>query len=361
MATPLEGVRVLDLTRLLPGGFATLLLADLGADVIKIEDLKGGDYLRWIPPPHLFQALDRGKRSLALDLRHPRGREAFLKLVARCDVVVESFRPGTLESERLGWEALRQANPRVIVCALSGYGQAARLAQKAGHDINYAALDGLLAAPLAGPLSGPRIGKSRPLPVQVADFCGGYAAALAIAAALHGRQASGEGAFLDVSLAASALPLLLPRIGVEQLTGALGCYNVYETADGRAISVGALEPKFFERLLAAAGRADLLELHYDTAGQEDLKRELAGLFRTRTRDEWEQFFAAHDACVEPVLEPEEALRRMAGNDPLAVVAPLGRTASAPAPGYGQHTEQVLLEFGFSAEEIAALRASGAAM
>lgn len=349
MALPLAGIRVLDLTRLIPGGFATLLLDDLGADVIKIEDLKGGDYLRWIPPPHIFQALNRGKRSLTLDLRHPQGREAFLRLVARCDVVVESFRPRTLERQGLGWETLRQANPRVIVCAMTGYGQSTSPAQKSGHDVNYVALDGLLA------------GVGKPLPVQVADFCGGYAAALAIVAALHGRQSSGEGAFLDVPLAGAALPLLLTRIGVEQLTGALGCYNVYETKDGRAISVGALEAKFFERLLTAVGRTDLLPLHYDTPGQEQLKRELAVLFRSRTRDEWEQFFAGHDACVEPVLEPDEALRRMAGNDPLVVVAPLGKKASVPAPGYGEHGEQVLAEFGFSAEEIAALRSSGATM
>lgn len=348
---PLEGIRVLDLTRLLPGGFATLLLADLGADVIKVEDLKGGDYLRWIPPPHIFQALNRGKRSLVLDVRHAQGRAAFLRLVARCDVVVESFRPGTLERQGLGWDALRQANPRLVLCALSGYGQAGPLAQRSGHDVNYVALDGLLA--------GPESENRRPLTVQVADFCGGYAASLAIVAALHGRKATGEGAFLDVSLAGAALPLLLTRIGVEQLTGALGCYNVYPTKDGRAISVGALEPKFFERLLAAVGRTDLLPLHYDSPAQEQLKRELAAVFRTRTREEWEQFLAAHDACVEPVLEPDEAVRRMAANDPLAVVVPLGRTAAAPAPGYGEQSEQVLAEWGFSAEEIAALRSSGA--
>jgi len=351
MAQPLDGIRVLDLTRLLPGGFATLLLADLGADVIKVEDLKGGDYLRWIPPPHIFQALNRGKRSLVLDVRHPQGRAAFLRLVARSDVVLESFRPGTLEHQGLGWDALRQANPRLVMCALSGYSQSSPMAQRSGHDVNYVALDGLLA--------GPESEKPRPLTVQVADFCGGYAAALAIVAALHGRKATGEGAFLDVSLAGAALPLLLTRIGVEQLTGALGCYNVYQTKDGRAISVGALEPKFFERLMAAVGRTDLLPLHYDSPAQEQLKRELAEMFRTRTRDEWEQLFAAHDACVEPVLDPDEALRRMAANDPLTLVVPLGRTAASPAPGYGEHSEQVMAEFGFAAEEIAALRSSGA--
>ncbi len=349
MPGPLAGTRVLDLSRLLPGGFATLLLADLGADIIKIENLKGGDYMRWIPPPHLFQALNRGKRSLGLDLRHPQGREAFLRMVPRCDVVVESFRPGTLDRQGLGWEALRRVNPRLILCALTGYGRNSPLAHKGGHDINYMALDGLLA------------GLGRPLSSQVADYCGGYAAALAITAALHGRRAGGEGAFLDVSLAASALPLLLTRIGVEQLTGFLGCYNVYETADGKFLSLGALEGKFFERLVMAIGRPELLALHSDTTEQETLKGELAAVFRARSRDEWEQFFAAHDACVEPVLEPDEALRRMAGNDPAAAVAPLGRAATAPAPAYGQHTEQVLAEFGFSAEEIAALRSAGAAM
>lgn len=315
MALPLAGIRVLDLTRLFPGDFATLLLADQGADVIKVEDLSGGDYLRWVAPPLLFQALNRGKRSLTLDVRHLRGHEAFLRLVAAGDVVVESFRPGTLARQGLGWEALRKVNPRLIYCALSGYGQNSPQAQRSGHDINFVARAGLLA------------GQDRPLPVQVADFCGGYAAAFAIVAALQGRQGSGQGAFLDISLAASALPLLVTRIGSEQLSGALASYSLYETAGGRFLAVAALEPKFFQRLLAALGRPDLMEWHYDAARQDNLRHELAAVFRTRTRDEWEALFAAHDACVEPVREPEEALQQMAGNDPAALMAPLGRASS----------------------------------
>lgn len=345
MALPLDGIRVLDLTRLLPGAFATLLLADQGADVVKVEDVKGGDAMRYIPPPHAFQALNRGKRSLAMDVRHPEGHAAFLRMVPRVDVIVESFRPGTLDRQGLGWEALRALNPRLVMCSLAGYPPQSPLAQRAGHDVNYVALDGLLA------------GLGRPLTGLVADYSGGYAAALAIATALCGRERTGEGAHMEVSLAGAALPLLLTRVGVEQLTGALGCYNVYETADGKHVSVGALEAKFFERLVNALGRPDLAELQYETAEQENLKRQLAEIFRTRTRDEWEQALTGADACVEPVLEPGEALRRMAANDPIALTAPLGRHAEGRAPSYCRHSEEVLAEYGFTGEEIAALRAS----
>lgn len=329
MPLPLTGIRILDLTRLLPGAFATLLLADLGADVIKIEDMKGGDMMRYMPPSQLFQALNRGKRSCALDIRSDPGRESFLKMSACADVLMESFRPGTLDRQGLGWEALRAVNPRMIYCSLTGYGQKHQLAARAGHDVNYMALDGLLA------------GRDRPLTSQIADFCGGYAAALAVTAAVHGRASTGQGTYLDISLAAAALPLLVTRMGLEQLTGFLGCYNVYETADGKHMSVGALEPKFFENLVTALGRPDLIELQYETGEQESLRRELAAIFRTRTRDEWEQFFADRDACVEPVLNPDEALRRMAGSDPAAAAAPLGRNAARPAPRYGEHTEEVV--------------------
>ena len=330
---PLAGLKVLDLTRLLPGGFCTRLLADLGAAVVKLEDPGAGDYMRLLSGALLFPALNRGKRSVVLDLKNALGRAAFLRLAERFDVLVESFRPGTLARLGCGYDELRARHPGLIYCAMSGYGQAGERAARSGHDLNYTATAGLLA------------GRDQPFTVPVADFCGGYAAALAIVAAVEGRRRTGQGRFLDTAITEAVRPLALVRRSGVQLEGSLACYNLYPTADGKQISLGALEPKFFSAFCTAVGRAELVAAQFDAARQEELKAELAAIFAGRTRQQWETFFAEVDACGAAVLTPEEAFAGMA--------------APGPGPEQGEHTDEVLAEAGFSAAEIEALRSAGA--
>ncbi len=262
-ALPLSDVRVLDLTRLLPGGFCSLLLADLGAEVLKVEDTGMGDYIRWAPPYYggdeqqglgtrsaLYLALNRGKRSVRLDLKSDAGREAFLRLVGSYDVVLDGFRPGVMERLGVGYERLREANPAIVACAITGYGQDGPNAQRAGHDQNYLALNGLLG------LSGQRGGPPTLAAGQIADLNGGVMAAFATLAALHEARRSGEGQHIDLSMTDGALSWLamvagryfcdgeVPRRGEGELSGKLVCYLPYEAADGW-VSCGALEPKFW--------------------------------------------------------------------------------------------------------------------
>ena len=324
LSSSLTGLRVLDLTRLLPGGFATRLLADLGAEVVKLEDPAAGDYLRSISA-RMFAALNSGKRSLVLDLRSPQGRAAFLRLLPRFDVLVESFRPGVMSRLGCGYGQLRDAHPRLIYCALSGYGQAGGRAGRSGHDINYVSTAGLLS------------GAALPLTVPIADFSGGYSAALQIVAALEGRRRSGQGCFLDVSLTASVQPMAITRLAGDTLQGGLACYHLYSTSDGRQFSLGALEPKFFAAFTRAVGRPELAGMQFDPGRQEELKAALGAIFAGRTRQEWEAFFADVDACGATVLTPQEA----AGD----------REVPATAPGQGQHSAEILEEAGFTPEEI----------
>jgi crotonobetainyl-CoA:carnitine CoA-transferase CaiB-like acyl-CoA transferase len=383
---PLEGVRVLDLSRLLPGPYATLVLADLGADVVKVE-APGGDPLRWIPPlageqSGAFHALNRNKRSLALDLQAPGGAAALLRLARGADVVVESFRPGVLDRLGAGWEVLHAANPRLVLCSVTGYGQDGPYAGRAGHDLDYAALSGLLA------LNGP---PERPLPLAApaADVAGGaWPAVAGILAALVARGRDGEGTRVDVSMAEGALALLaLPLAmawargaplerGRELLTGGLAAYDVYPTRDGRFVALAALEPRFFAAFCEAVGRPELAGRQLDGGGGP--RAELAAIFAGRTRDEWAAFAAAHDVCLAPVLEGDEpradphlVARRAVVEVPTpwegralpGVATPVRLEGAEPplraAPRLGEHGEAVLREHGFSAAEIAALRASGA--
>lgn len=388
MALPLAGVRILDLTRLLPGPYATLVLADLGADVVKVEDPQGGDWLRWMPPlageqSGAFHALNRNKRSLALDLRRPEGVEAFLRLAARADAVVESFRPGVLDRLGVGYEALRARAPGLVLCSISGYGQDGPYAARAGHDLDYCAVSGVLAA--NGPPDAPR-----PLGVQVADVAGGaWPAVAGILAALLRRAATGEGAHVDVSMTEGALALLAMPLGMawargaplargrELLDGGAACYGVYRTRDGRFVALAALEPPFFAAFCDAVGRPELAARQWDEGGA-GLRAELEAIFASRARDEWAAFAAAHDACVAPVLEGDEprADPQLAARGAFvevdtpwegralpAVASPVRLRGEAaprrPAPRLGEHGEAVLAEAGFSPAEIAALRAAGA--
>ena len=371
----LNGIRVLDLSRLLPGPFLTMVLADLGADVVKIEDPRIGDYLRAMPPAKggmsgRFLAVNRGKRSAALDLKDARARDAFLAMVERADVVVESFRPGVMDKLGLGYATLAAKNPKIVVCSISGYGQTGPYAHRAGHDLDYIALAGVLAM-------GGHAGGAPVMPgVQIADLAGGGLwGATAILAALVGRTRTGKGAHLDISMTEGSLTLLAaelgnlelgahPTRGMEALNGGLACYGVYRAKDDRYLAVGALEPKFWMALNQALGRkVDATELIGNRDKQAQVRRELEAIFATKPAAEWAAALAQHDCCVELVLEPDELSNHplhqargvfftVDGGEGVGPVqqirTPLGAPSNPkPPPRHGQHTQEVLAEYGVS--------------
>ena len=395
MSGALEGIRVLDLSRLLPGGFCSGLLADFGADVLKVEDTGLGDYVRWAPPRYegaeesaggaLFLALNRNKRSIRIDLKCDAGREVLLRLVRESDVLLEGFRPGVMERLGVGYERLREENPRLVYCAITGYGQDGPYRDRSGHDMNYLGLVGLLG--LTGEQGGPPVQSAG----QIADLGGGaLMAAVGILVALREREVSGEGQLVDVSMADGALSWLAmvaarmlaedvtPARGGLELAGGLVCYRPYACADGH-VTLGALEPKFWQAFCRGVGREDLIEHHLDPAGSET-QREVEAIFAARTRDEWAAFAGEHDCCLEPVLGLDEALdselvraREMVveidqpgAERPvrlLGVPIKLSRTpgdpARAPGPALGQDTRAVLERLGYAPEEIERLLAEGA--
>jgi alpha-methylacyl-CoA racemase len=416
MDLPLEGIKVLDLSRLLPGGFCSLLLADFGADVLKVEDTGMGDYIRWSPPyidgandsakSALFLSLNRNKRSIRLNLKSDGGREALLALVREYDVVLESFRPGVLDRLGVGYERMREENPGIVYCAISGYGQTGPKREASGHDMNYLGLVGLLG------LTGERGGEPVQAAGQIADLGGGaLMAAFGILAALRerdgaparpagsgsgagaraGSEGSGEGQIVDVSMADGALSWLamvaagyfadgtLPRRGELPLAGSLICYRPYECADGW-ITLGALEPKFWQAWCRGVEREDLIEKQFERPGSE-AHEQVGEIFKARPRAEWEAFAREHDCCLEPVLELDEALesdlvkaREMVveieqpgAERPvrqLGIPVKLDRTPGEPrrmpGPALGEHTEEVLRAAGYSDAEVAELLQTGAA-
>ena len=377
---PLEGLRVLDLSRLIPGPFATLVLADMGARVDKVEDPGGGDYLRHTPPQiagasGAFQALNRGKRSLVLDLKSPTGRDVLLRLLAGYDVLFEQFRPGVLERLGLGHESLRAKFPRLVVCALTGYGQTGPLAQRAGHDIDYLARSGLLG------FHGPSGAPPQTPGFQLADVAGGMWSVIAILGALRERDRTGSGAVLDIAMtdgvlgfASAAFGALFageaPARGDEALTGGLALYNTYLAKDDRAMALGALEPKFWQAFCDGVGLPFEMSAFLVGPHQVALKAELAAIFRTKTRAEWETFAKERDCCLEPVLTPGEL-----ASDPHLTARKLffeldvGGTKVGqyrtpvtpkdecflPPPASGEHTDAILADGGFAEAEIAALK------
>jgi alpha-methylacyl-CoA racemase len=386
----LDDVRILDLTRLLPGGFCTLLLADFGADVIKVEDTDGGDYLRWIPPmagefSAMFHALNRNKRSISLNLKTGVGREAFLRLAGTADVVVESFRPGVLTRLGIDYQALRQRNPRLVLCSITGYGQDGPYRDRAGHDLNYAALAGVLSLS-----AGDRDHPAMP-GLQVGDLgAGALHAALAITTALHQRERTGEGQHCDIAMLDGLISWMgvhaagyfatgeVPGPGTLLLNGSTPCYRIYPCKDGH-LSLGALEPKFWTNFVTAIGLA-----HLSASGlvkdDEALRvaSEIEAVLIQRTRAEWVAAFAGRDVCCEPLLRLDEVfadaqvmhrgMRLPAGAGvpidecgfPIRLSA-TPMTVRLPAPGYGEHTSLVLGEAGFDAAGVAELRAAGATL
>lgn len=384
---PLTGVRVLDLTRLLPGPLATQHLADYGADVVKIEDTGAGDYARTLgamggDTSYLYQLVNRNKRSLRLDLKHPDGKAAFEKLVETADILVEGFRPGVMDKLGLGYEALARINPRLVFCSISGYGQTGPYALRAGHDINYIGYAGVL----------DQIGTAGGAPaisnLQLGDLLGGTMTALfGVLVALVDARASGKGRLVDVSMtdgvmAHAIFPLtevlangrVKPR-GEDLLTGEVPCYGVYRTADGRYMAVGALEEKFWHQVCDTLGRPDLKPAHLASGAAGAVARaEVAAIFGARTQAEWIEVFDAVDCCVTPVLTMEESLenpqlRARGMVTEVGGVRQFGRPVrisampsvpARPAPAVaGADSDAVLMEAGFSPADIERLRATGA--
>ncbi|GAC1513208.1 MAG: CaiB/BaiF CoA-transferase family protein [Candidatus Dormibacteraceae bacterium] len=379
---PLTGIRVLDLTRLLPGPFCTMLLADMGADVVKVEDPDQGDYMRWTPPlvdgqSVLFNAVNRNKRSLSLNLKSESGRDMLLRLVERADVLVEGNRPGVMKRLGLGWDVVHAANPKLVMCSISGYGQDGPFAGRAGHDLNYMATAGGLG------LNGTNGSSPVPLAVQVADIGGGgLQSAVAILGALVAVQRGAEGRWLDVSMtdgAVSWLALTLAArdagdevaLGDQRLAGRFACYRVYGCRGGGFYSVGALEPKFWAALCTAVERPDLVGLQF-AEGQEGeaVHREMEGVFASRTRSEWERALSGLDVCCEPVLNldevashPQIAARQLIQSRRTGVeVRPAVQLRSdwrrLDPPGLGEHTAEILSEIGVDAKRLEELKAKG---
>lgn len=372
LAQALHGVRILDLSRLLPGPFLTMVLADLGADVVKVEEPRMGDYMRDFPPrgdgmSGRYLSVNRNKRSVTMNLKEGGERGRFLRMAGQADVVVESFRPGVMERLGVGYDALRGRNEGIILCSISGYGQTGPYRDRAGHDINYLALAGVLAMSGAAPDGPPAMAG-----VQIADMAGGAMwGAIGILAALIERRRTGKGTHLDISMTEGALALLasefgilgaepaVPTRGAGLLNGGAARYGVYETSDGKYVSVGALEPQFLARLTRGAG----LETDPDSshsADEDALRRRLTRVIASKTRDEWERILAGHDCCCEPVLELDEvaehplhrergAFFEIAGRGPagtLQVRTPLGMPAGRrPAPALGEHNDEVFREYG----------------
>jgi hypothetical protein len=384
MSPALRHVRVLDLSRLLPGPFATLVLADLGARVDKVEDVRGGDYLRHMPPlvdgtSAFFLSLNRNKRSICLDLKQPEGKAALAALLPFYDVVIDQFRPGVMDRLGLSHAQMLAIHPALIVCALTGYGQDGPLASRAGHDLNYLARSGVLGT------QGPAGSAPQPPGFQLADVSGGLYAVIAIQAALAERERTKHGAIVDISMVESSMGFALLQLapalfgvgtarGDEPLSGGLAAYGVYATRDGKFVALGALEPKFWMAFAQGAG------LEADMSGivpgphQPALKARVADIFATRTRDEWAAFGRERDCCLEPVLEPHELradphlTARGAFFDIATARGPLPQfalpvtdrdAAHSPPPDQGEHTDAILREAGFDDARIAALRATGA--
>lgn len=377
MSLPLESIRMLDLTRLLPGPYCTLMFADFGAEVIKVEDPYNGDYARGYEPnldedSTFFHSLNRNKKSVCLDLKTEEGKNYFLELVKQADVVVESYRPGVMERLGLDYEQLKKVNDRLIYCAITGYGQTGPYRNRPGHDVNYISYAGLLN------LTGEKEGKPIIPSAQIADIGGGaLPAAVGILLALLEREKSGTGQFVDISMldgVVSWMQLLLPAFfkeeeepkrGEQMLNGGLACYEVYQAKDGKWLSVGALEPKFWKNFCEAIGREDLIShINSPPEVQEKLKSQISGIVLTKTSSEWMKVFREVEACVTPLLTFEEMIKdpqitaremiRTFEHDTLGSIRQIGipvKLSGTPgiihsrAPKLGEHTDEILKKIG----------------
>lgn len=390
MSAPLAGLKVLDFSTLLPGPFASMLLADMGAEVLRIESPTRMDLLRVLPPhdrgtsaSHAY--LNRNKRSLALDLKKPAAIEVVKQLVAEYDIVLDQFRPGVMDKLGIGYAALKAVNPQLIYCAITGYGQTGPYKDRAGHDINYLALSGSSA------YTGRKDSGPLPLGLQVADVAGGSLhGVIGILAAVVKRQASGQGDFIDISMtdcafslnAMSAAGYLAAGVEPERESHALNggsFYDYYQARDGQWFAVGSLEPQFMQQLCAALGKPELAKQGLDQrpAVQQALKTAIAEAFAEHDGSHWQYVFAQLDACVEPVLSfaeacehPQLKARELTQSVPLKagssevqtqLACPIRFAEPLPAARFagaalGAHGAEVLAELGLTEAQIAQLRA-----
>jgi crotonobetainyl-CoA:carnitine CoA-transferase CaiB-like acyl-CoA transferase len=386
---PLDGVRILDFSRLLPFNYATLLLADMGAEVLKIEEPILGDYMRWAPPilkkeNAVFLMLNRNKKSMKLNLKTEKGREIVRKLVEKYDVVFETFRPGVMEKLGLGYNELKKINPKIIYCSTTGYGQVGPYIDKPGHDINYISVAGILG------VTGRHTGAPVIPGIPIADMSSGVFSALAIVSALLARERTGRGQYIDVSMTDAVLTFNVLHIGTyisgyslgeEGTLSTLGesaYYNVYETKDQEFIAFGNIEGKFWANFCKIIGREDLISKQFVSKSEEKkILSEVREIMRTKTRDEWLKLMEGQDICVTPVYSIGEVIqdtqlrhRKMfievehpVEGKTLHVAFPLKfsetpATIRTPAPLFGQHTKEVLKELGYNEEEIENLEKEG---
>lgn len=386
----LTGLKVIDLTRLLPGPLCTQIMADYGAEVIKIEEPGMGDPTRQFGPgidedSSFFWQLNRNKKSLAVNLRSPHGKKIFKRMVENYDVIVEGFRPGVMQRLGLGYDEISSINPGIVYASISGYGQDGPYREKAGHDLNYMALTGLLELNRSEGKSAPEI-----YPLQITDIGGGSLMALSsIMMALFKRSQTGQGDYIDISMADGAIPWLTyttsyclagaakPYVKSAELTGKYAFYNVYETKDKKYMSLAAVEPVFWQRFCHFAGRTDWVERQYDPDDQPALKEELSRYFAQKTRDQWAEEIKNEDFCCEPVLSVEEAgehpqlkhrqyfteVSRPEGGTSKQPGFPLQFNSDAgelrmPPPRLGQHSREVLAEAGLTEAEIQKLMDKG---
>ncbi len=374
---PLHATRILDLTRLLPGAVCTMLLRDLGAEIIKIEDPSGGDYARSMPPlldglGAIFRASNRGKKSVVIDLKAEAGIAVLHRLVESSDVLIEGFRPGVTARLGADFEMLSAVNPRLVYCSLSGWGQSGPYAQVSGHDLNYIASNGLLGAERNPQTPG----------AQVADVGGSYVAVTGILAALLQRQQTGQGAYIDVALSEAAMPLALTA-WIEamappadenfiSLRGESACYRVYHSADGQPLALGAIEPKFWANFCNAVEMPEWISQHTSRDQQPDLIEAVAALFKTKSAAEWAALLDDADCCFSRVISPAQLLddpqiqaRGMVGiaEDGLPWMrSPIRLGDDAldleAAPAYGAHTREMLAIIGYAEAEIDGLIHAG---
>ncbi|UHQ96128.1 CaiB/BaiF CoA transferase family protein [Natrinema halophilum] len=384
----LSSITVLDLSQLLPGPYGTQLLAEMGADVIKIEQPDGGDYSRYTEPTMdsgqgaVFTAVNRGKESVTLDLKCDEGREAFYRLAAEADVVFEQFRPGVVDRLGVGYEDVSEYNSEIVYCSLSGYGQTGPYRKRVGHDLNYAGFAGLIDMTRADEDERPRLPG-----YPIGDMAGGTFAALSIVGALLSRELGSTGGnYIDISMTDAVLSFSQavgvlamtgqnPRPGKTHLTGKYPCYDVYETADGRYLTLAALEPKFWATLCDELDKPHLLEKHQsgDEAVRTAVRDELAETFRTKDLAAWEDQLGDVDVMIGRVNTPQEALEdphlrerdviKTGGDGPQRIGFPASVQqgldgGKGPVPDLGEHTDSVFRRFGFDDEEIASLRDAG---
>jgi len=387
---PLDGITVLDLTRLLPGAVATMMLGDFGADIIKIEEPGMGDPARHSragikQPGAYFLATNRNKRSVTINLKRERGREVFLKLVEKADAVVEGFRPGVMDRLGVGYETLKALNPRLIYCAITGYGQDGPYRLRAGHDANYLSVAGLLG------VNGPKSGAPTLSGVQLADLAGGSLhAVIGVLLALQARARTGEGQFVDVSMTDGSLSMMYvpfasflangaqPQRGNEGLSGRYACYQIYEAKDGRYLSLGALEHKFWENACSVLGCEDFIGKCFNDDAQEEMIAAFREIFKTRTAAEWLAAFENVDTCValvndiaEVIEDPQIKHRGLIAEvehpteGRLKQIAPTVKLSATPGeirlppPRLGEHTREILKNLDYADELIESLAREGA--